>query len=87
MNELMNRMMLSCKKATELVEKKTVLGLSWSENIQLKMHLTMCSVSRKSESQSRIIDFFLEQINSKNPLNKMLPKEVKDKIITEIEKK
>ena len=79
--------MLSCKKATELVEKNAVVGLSWNENIQLKMHTSMCSACKKYESQSKIIDKFLDQINSKNPVKKELPKEVKEKIISEIEKK
>lgn len=87
MSDLMNKMMLSCKKATELVEKNSVVGLSWNENMQLKMHTMMCSACKKYESQSKIIDLVLEKLNSDKSVKQKLSEESKSKIITEIEKK
>ena len=53
--------MLSCKKATEMVEKKTVTSLSFIEKLKLKMHLSMCDACKAYEKQSKIIDNFLHK--------------------------
>lgn len=87
MNGMMQKMMLSCKKTTELVEKNSVVGLAWNENIQLKMHMMMCTACKKYESQSKIIDLILEKINANKVNDKVLSQEVKTKILIEIEKK
>lgn len=86
MKGLMSTMMLSCKKATELVEKKAVVELAFTENIQLKMHMMVCSACKQYENQSKIIDLVLEQINKKNDGKQELSQDVKTKIILEIEK-
>ena len=85
MKGLMSTMMLSCKKATELVEKKAVVELAFAENIQLKMHLMVCSACKKYKNQSKIIDLVLEQINKKNEGKLGLSQDVETKIILEIE--
>lgn len=61
MKKLMNFLMLSCKKATELIEKKSVFGLSWKENIQLKVHTKMCDACSHYQKQSKEIDNLLEK--------------------------
>ncbi len=58
----MNVLVLSCKEATGLVEKKQVTGLSLREKAQLKIHLWMCSACRSYEKQSRLMDRMLERI-------------------------
>ena len=65
MGELMNKMMLSCKKATQLVEKKWVVKLTLQENLQLKLHTTMCSACKEYQKKSRIIEKALERMNTK----------------------
>jgi hypothetical protein len=45
----------SCKKATYLVSKKEENKLSWLEKIQLRSHMTICSMCRKFELQSGFI--------------------------------
>lgn len=52
--------MLSCKKATLLIEKKSILPLSLKENIQLKMHKSMCNACKAYEIQSQKIDTVLK---------------------------
>ncbi len=52
MKRLMNKMMLSCDKATTLIEKKSGDKLSWVENFQLKMHTAMCSACKQYQRQS-----------------------------------
>ena len=46
---------ISCKKATYLSSKKEEGKLSWIEKIQLRSHMTICSLCRLFEQQSQII--------------------------------
>lgn len=48
--------MLSCKKATELIEKKLLVKLSFKENIQLQLHKSMCGACTTYEKQSKKLD-------------------------------
>ena len=61
MNKIMNWLMLSCKKATELIEKKSLVGLSWKENVRLRMHTTMCDGCTAYQKQSLLIDKLLQK--------------------------
>ncbi|PKP45074.1 MAG: hypothetical protein CVT95_09625 [Bacteroidetes bacterium HGW-Bacteroidetes-12] len=52
---------LSCKKATEMVEKEKINGLSFIDKLRLKLHLSVCKACRGYEKQSTLIDdFFLK---------------------------
>lgn len=53
--------MLSCKKATELIEKRSLIGLSFKEKIQLHLHKTMCDTCTAYQKQSKKIDELLER--------------------------
>ena len=48
--------MLSCKNATELIEKKLLIKLSFKENVQLQLHKSMCSACTAYEKQSKKMD-------------------------------
>lgn len=48
--------MLSCKKATLLVEKRRGDSLSFAEKIQLNMHLKICDKCASYKKQSLFID-------------------------------
>lgn len=52
----MNWLVLSCKKATTLIEKKLLVKLSVKEEVQLKLHKSMCSACTEYEKQSKMID-------------------------------
>lgn len=66
MKKLMTILLLSCKKATELIEKKLYFGLSLREKAQLYMHSSMCDTCKSWQVQSHIIDQSLKhQINSR----------------------
>jgi hypothetical protein len=52
----MHLLFLSCKKATELIEKKLHFKLSMLEKMQLKMHKTMCNACTRYEKQSELIE-------------------------------
>lgn len=86
MEGMMSKMMLSCKKATELIEKQWVVRLSMQENIQLKIHTTMCSACKEYQKQSEIIERVLERMNTKANFTTTLAPEIKEKIIKELEK-
>ena len=48
----MNFLNISCKKATYLISKKEEDKLSWWEKMQLRGHLTICSLCKKFEIQT-----------------------------------
>jgi predicted anti-sigma-YlaC factor YlaD len=85
----MNILMLSCRKATELMEKKLHAGIGPLENIQLFMHTQMCDGCRAYQKQNRFLDVILRK-KSATPENevmqKSLPEEVKYRIVKELEK-
>ncbi len=63
----MNMLMLSCKKATGLIDKKSVVGLSLLEKIQLRVHTSMCDACTAYQKQSKLIDRIIHQhINGSN---------------------
>jgi hypothetical protein len=52
----MNKMFLSCLKATELIEKKLLFRLSFPEKIRLTVHKMMCDACTLYEKQTNILD-------------------------------
>ena len=64
----MNKMFLSCKKAAELIDKRTLFKLSFLENIQLAVHKMMCDACKLYDRQSQFIDM---AINNKNNLSEV----------------
>jgi hypothetical protein len=88
MKKLMNRLMLSCTKATELAEKKINFKLNTIESIQLKMHTLMCSACRNYQKQSIFIDKALKKsIVTGNYKHVRLSDDYKNKIIRKLRKK
>lgn len=89
MMRLMNILMLSCRKATELMEKKLHTPLGPPEKFQLFLHKQMCDGCRLYEKQSRFIHVLFKNkgksTNGANGQKKTLPVEVKSKIIKELE--
>ncbi len=61
MAEMGNKIFLSCQKATELVEKKQITGLSCKQKFQLILHKAMCGVCKNYEKQSHYIDVLLRK--------------------------
>ncbi len=61
MKKLMNYLMLSCRKATMLIEKKLLVKLSFKERVQLTMHKTMCDACTAYEKQSIELDRILHK--------------------------
>lgn len=55
MNEL-EKIQYNCKKATFLIEKKSLDGISLVEQQELEIHLKGCRVCRLFQQQSLLID-------------------------------
>ena len=81
--------MLSCKKATELIEKKLLINLPFKEKMQLKMHKSFCNACTAYEKQSKLMDKLLskhihkegDEIRSESVVeNEELKKRILDKI-------
>ncbi len=56
MKRLINFLMLSCKKASALIDRKSLFGLTRKENVMLKMHTALCDACAAYEKQSKLID-------------------------------
>ena len=89
MKKIMNWLLLSCKKATELIEKKLLVKLSFKENIQLQLHKSMCSACTAYENQSKKMDelFHKHIINDDSGISGATQNEdLKKKIINTLSK-
>ena len=90
MKKLVHIFMLSCKKATELIEKKLHTNLSGRERLQLRLHKTICDACTLYEKQV----VFLDKALKKEPTDSVdetsfPPEEIKnlqDKIIQTLKK-
>lgn len=61
---MMNSIMISCRKATELIEKKSTAELSFPEKIKLRMHTAMCRACTNYQRQSIFIDNMLKHFST-----------------------
>lgn len=75
MKRLMKKLMLSCKKATELIEKKLSNHLNPLESVQLffHLHLLVCTACRRYEEQSRLIESLLAKRHDILPSLPIIP--------------
>lgn len=82
--------MLSCRKATELIEKKQITGLSKKEKIQLSMHTKMCKYCHRYDVQSQQLEQYIEAQIMAEPSNGKAPKhelsELKKRINSQLSK-
>ena len=90
MKKLMNMLMMSCKKATELIDKKIHSGISRQERMRLHMHTMMCNACRNYEKQGKLIDGVMKKsaheqglVNHKQHDH---PQDLIDRVIHHIEK-
>ncbi|KXX72205.1 hypothetical protein [Flammeovirga sp. SJP92] len=52
-------MLISCKKATELIEKKDIFGLTKKEKFSLDVHVFLCAKCKKYQRLSEELDHTL----------------------------
>lgn len=87
MKRLMNRLMLSCKKSSELLEKRLHAKLSMLEKFQLILHLTMCDACKTYKKQSQLMHDLLVRYSRPDDSKasfKPLPGDIKVKILNEL---
>ncbi|HTC00998.1 MAG TPA: hypothetical protein VK705_09975 [Ferruginibacter sp.] len=81
---------LSCRKATQLIEKKLHTELSARERVQLKLHKGICDACTLYEKQVVFIEKILKKDSTTPTTEQTIPdKDVQDlqaKIIRSIEK-
>lgn len=87
MKKPIHTIVLSCKKAAELIDKKSAVALSLKEGIQLQIHTTICEGCKTYQQQSKLIDELLvkhlgNQSETKN--NQVENKALKEKIISKL---
>ncbi len=79
--------MLSCKNATELIEKRSFVMLFSKEKLQLHLHKTMCDACTAYQKQSKKIDELLEKYihtSDTNSLGSYQNHKLKEKIINNL---
>lgn len=74
--------MISCIKATELVEKNSLFGLSLIELMELRIHNYICKGCKLYEKQSLYIDKMLMNKFSNDNLDNKINQDVLIKEIT-----
>lgn len=90
MEEKANIFELSCRKATELVEKRSLFKLTLVERAQLFLHSLVCDGCRQYAKQSKVIDRFLAKDKYPSKVSQTdlkLDVEAKNKIISLLGKK
>ena len=82
MKQLMYKIFLSCEKASELIDKKSVFGLSLKEKISLSIHTGMCSVCKTYKTQSELLDRFIDKYlqSDESMIKQQTHNELKEKI-------
>jgi hypothetical protein len=84
MKGLMSQFFLTCKRATELVEKQQTVGLTVLEYVRLKSHLGMCTTCAIYAVFSRKVAVLLKQLlhreSEQMQLNSSLKQRINDKI-------
>ena len=87
MKRIMNLMVNSCKKTTELIDKKQIISLSAKEKLQLQVHKSMCNTCNAYEQQSKLMDIVIGKwFNNESDITLKFSEERKKKIVVEINK-
>lgn len=86
MKKLMNLALYSCKRASELIDRRTVGTLSIAERMRLKLHLSMCKKCSSYARHSEFVDTAVQRL-LEDPLmspDKKLDETTRDSIIRRI---
>ena len=82
--------MLSCRKATGLIEKKLHFSLGPIEKIQLFMHTSMCDACKSYQKESKDMDSLLSDhihshLQTPDSSSEVLSDDLKEQIIKKLE--
>lgn len=87
MKRLMNILMLTCKKASELIDLKSMRKLSMKEKVMLLMHTSMCDGCSAYLKQSKILDDLLHKhihISDQTKIPQIINNDLKQQIISKL---
>ncbi len=83
----MYKLVNSCKKTSELIDKQHMTSLNLKEKVQLYFHKSMCKTCTSYEHQSKFIDHAVGKwLQRKSEPNLDLSTEKKNQILDEINK-
>ncbi|MCK9638814.1 MAG: hypothetical protein M0R39_02815 [Prolixibacteraceae bacterium] len=85
MKKLMHILLLSCLKATELIEKRFFFKLSFKERLQLKLHKMVCDACSNYEKQSMLLEKAIG-LHQKNQQIGIDIKQLKEQISVKLDK-
>ncbi|HEY0842905.1 zf-HC2 domain-containing protein [Methylotenera sp.] len=79
--------MMTCKQASKLISQSLDRPLSWSELMQLKLHLMICDACSRFKKQLNLLRVAMQNIrtNMENNSAITLPLAAKARIIEQIE--
>jgi hypothetical protein len=78
----------NCRKATYLIEKKLIDRISFLEALELKIHLTSCSICKTFEKQSVVINRMVKELfHGQSQEEKVLDEQFKADLQSQIEQK
>lgn len=80
----MQLLFLSCRKATELIEKQFHFKLSAKEKLQLRIHKMMCEACTNYEKQDNLIEKALKNQQQK-PAGKINIDQFKDAVLDKLD--
>jgi hypothetical protein len=58
--------LMSCRRATKLLEKKELVPLRPVENMELRIHLFVCKYCSEYQKQNKVINDLMEESNLKH---------------------
>ena len=79
--------MLSCKKASELIDMKSVRKLSMKEKVMLRMHTSMCDGCTAYLKQSKFLDNLLHKhthVSDETKIPQITNSDLKEQIISNL---
>jgi len=86
MNKL-EKIAYNCRKATLLIEKQQFSRLTIGESMELKMHLTGCSICRIFQQQSITINKMIKELYNRKSGHSKLDNQFKQSLQEQIRKK
>lgn len=90
MKKIMNKVALSCRRATEIIEIEKYDNISMIEKFQLRLHLKMCDACNRYNIQSKLIDNLIDRVSNIDKIESKLTEkrliDLENKIIEKIDK-
>lgn len=81
--------MLSCRAATELMEKRHLGAISFTDRLRLWVHLSLCAACRRYQKHSAALEklFRRPKESLAEPVSDEQARELEDKILQSLEER